>query len=37
MSQVVKSVLLVVHPNRPEAIATAKDLSKLLNSKQIEV
>ena len=37
MSKVVKSVLLVIHPNRPEAAASATDLSKLLNSKQIEV
>ena len=37
MSKVVKSVLLVIHPNRPEASATAKDLAKLLTEKQIEV
>ena len=37
MSKVVKSVLLVIHPNRPEAATTAKDLSKLLSAKQIEV
>ena len=37
MSKVVKSVLLVIHPNRPEASTTATELAKLLNAKQIEV
>jgi NAD+ kinase len=37
MSKVVKSVLLVIHPDRSEAGATAKDLSKLLTAKKIEV
>ena len=37
MIAVVKSVLLVIHPNRPEAATTAKDLAKLLTAKQIEV
>ena len=37
MSKVVKSVLLVIHPNRPEASTTATELVKLLSAKQIEV
>jgi NAD+ kinase len=37
MSKVVKSVLLVIHPTRPEAISTAKDLAKVINEKQIKV
>ena len=37
MSKVVKSVLLVIHPDRPEAVTAAKDLASLLASKQIEV
>ena len=37
MSKVVKSVLLVIHPNRPEASTTATELAKLLSAKQIQV
>ena len=37
MSKVVKSVLLVIHPNRPEASSTATALAKLLAEKQIQV
>ena len=37
MSNSIKSVLLVTHPTRPEAISTANDLAKLLLSKQIKV
>ena len=37
MNKVVKTVLLVTHPTRPEAISTANELTKLLNGKQINV
>jgi len=37
MNKVVKTVLLVTHPTRPEAISTAKELTKLLTGKQINV
>jgi NAD+ kinase len=37
MNKVVKTVLLVTHPTRPEAIATANELTKLLTGKQINV
>ena len=37
MNQVVKTVLLVTHPTRPEAISTANELTKLLTGKQINV
>jgi NAD+ kinase len=37
MSKVVKNVLLVTHPTRPEAISTANELTKLLTGKQINV
>ena len=37
MNKVVKTVLLVTHPTRPEAISTANELTKLLTSKQINV
>jgi NAD+ kinase len=37
MSNSIKSVLLVTHPTRPEAISTANDLAKLLLAKQIKV
>jgi NAD+ kinase len=37
MNKVVKSVLLVTHPTRPEAISTANELTKLLTGKQINV
>jgi NAD+ kinase len=37
MSKMVKSVLLVIHPSRPEATVAAKDLANLLTAKQIEV
>ena len=37
MSNSIKSVLLVTHPTRPEAISTANDLAKLLLVKQIKV
>ena len=37
MSNSIKSVLLVTHPTRPEAISTANDLAKLLLDKQIKV
>ena len=37
MNKVVKTVLLVTHPTRPEAIATANELTKLLSGKQINV
>jgi NAD+ kinase len=37
MSNTVKTVLLVTHPTRPEAISTANDLAKLLIAKGITV
>jgi len=37
MSNSIKSVLLVTHPTRPEAISTANDLAKLLLVKQVKV
>jgi len=37
MNKIVKTVLLVTHPTRPEAISTAKELTKLLTGKQINV
>jgi NAD+ kinase len=37
MNKVVKTVLLVTHPTRPEAISTANELTKLLIGKQINV
>ena len=37
MNNVVKTVLLVTHPTRPEAISTANELTKLLTGKQINV
>ena len=37
MNKVVKTVLLVTHPTRPEAISTANELTKLLTGKQIDV
>ena len=37
MSNKVKTVLLVTHPTRPEAISTANDLTKLLIAKGITV
>ena len=37
MNRVVKTVLLVTHPTRPEAISTANELTKLLAGKQIDV
>jgi len=37
MNKVVKNVLLVTHPTRPEAISTANELTKLLSGKQINV
>jgi NAD+ kinase len=37
MNKVVKTVLLVTHPTRPEAISTANELRKLLTDKQINV
>jgi len=37
MNKVVKPVLLVTHPTRPEAISTANELAKLLAGKQINV
>jgi NAD+ kinase len=37
MNKVVKSVLLVVHPNRAEASTSAVELAKLFSAKQIEV
>jgi NAD+ kinase len=37
MNKVVKTVLLVTHPTRPEAILTANELAKLLTGKQINV
>ena len=37
MNKVVKTVLLVAHPTRPEAISTANELAKLLAQKQIDV
>ena len=37
MSNTVKTVLLVTHPTRPEAISTANDLAKLLIAKRITV
>ena len=37
MNKVVKTVLLVTHPTRPEAISTANELAKLLTGKQINV
>jgi NAD+ kinase len=37
MNKVVKTVLLVTHPTRSEAISTANELRKLLTDKQINV
>jgi NAD+ kinase len=37
MNRVVKTVLLVTHPTRPEAISTANELTKILTGKQINV
>jgi NAD+ kinase len=37
MNKVIKTVLLVTHPTRPEAISTAIELTKLLAVKQINV
>ena len=37
MNKVVKTVLLVTHPTRPEAISTANELTKSLTGKQIDV
>ena len=37
MNKVVKNVLLVTHPTRPEAISTANELTKLLTGKRINV
>jgi NAD+ kinase len=37
MNKVVKTVSLVTHPTRPEAISTANELTKLLTGKQINV
>ena len=37
MNKVVKTVLLVTHPTRAEAISTANELTKLLTGKQINV
>ena len=37
MNKVVKTVLLVTHPTRPEAISTANKLTKLLTGKKINV
>jgi len=37
MNKVVKTVLLVTHPTRPEAISTANELTKLLTDKKINV
>jgi len=37
MNKVIKTVLLVTHPTRPEAISTANELTKLLAGKQINV
>ena len=37
MNKVVKTVLLVTHPTRPEASSTANELTKLLTGKQINV
>jgi NAD+ kinase len=37
MNKEVKTVLLVTHPTRPEAISTANELAKLLVQKQINV
>jgi NAD+ kinase len=37
MNKVVKTVLLVTHPTRSEAISTANELTKLLTDKQINV
>jgi NAD+ kinase len=37
MNKVIKTVLLVTHPTRPEAISTANELTKLLIGKQINV
>ena len=37
MNKVIKTVLLVTHPTRPEAISTANELTKLLTGKQINV
>jgi NAD+ kinase len=37
MNKVVKTVLLVTHPTRPEAISTANELTKLLTGKQINI
>jgi len=37
MNKVIKTVLIVTHPTRPEAISTANELTKLLTGKQINV
>ena len=37
MNKVVKNVLLVTHPTRPEAISAANELTKLLNDKKINI
>ena len=37
MNKVVKTVLLVTHPTRPEASSAANELTKLLTNKQINV
>ena len=37
MSKKVNSVLLVIHPTRNEALTTAKDLTKLLKEKNLDV
>ena len=37
MNKVVKTVLLVTHPTRPEAISAANELTELLTDKQINV
>ena len=37
MNKVIKTVLLVTHPTRPEAISTANELARLLAGKQINV
>ena len=37
MNKVVKNVLMVTHPTRPEAISTANELTKLLTGRQINV
>ena len=37
MNKIIKTVLLVTHPTRPEAVSTANELTKLLTGKQINV